>query len=111
MDKQERIELIRNIVDQVNSEFNYNIIVMASIQSQWQRGNGTIKRTDRNDISTLAINIRTGGCLVGCDNEKRGINEYLEKNFPLNNKNDQNIRFKVDDSNIYRVIEYYANLK
>lgn len=63
------------------------------------------------DIATLQINIQAGNFLVGCDGVKRGINDFLKETLPLNNKNDQNERYKCNDDEIKSVIEYYASVK
>lgn len=107
MNKRNKQELIQRIVDEINLANSAEVVYTSGMQSQWDRGNGSVKRSNH-DIATLSINIQEEGFAVGCDGVKKGINDFLEKEFPLNNKNKQNIRYKCSDAQIRKVIEFYA---
>jgi len=110
MNTETRKNIVRKIVDEINNNHNVPILEMRQNEKQWARGNGAIKRLDI-DIATLQINIQAGNFLVGCDGVKRGINDFLKEILPLNNKNDQNERYKCNDDKTRDVIKYYANVK
>lgn len=110
MNRDIRINMIKAIVDDINKTHHHNVLVLGGVDAQWQRGNGSIKRADI-EIATLSINIQSGGFLVGCDGVQRGINEYLKSTLPFNTKNSQNERYKCQDSEMRKVIEYYASIK
>jgi hypothetical protein len=105
-----RKNVIKKIVDKINANSNTPILKLRESQKQWERGNGAVERLDIG-IATLLINVQAGKFLVGCDGVKRGINDFLKETLPLNNKNDQNERYKCNDDKIERVIKYYANIK
>jgi hypothetical protein len=105
-----RIKLIKQIVADINSNHKHPILLLGGIDSQWERGNGSIKR-DNSSIASLSLNIKDSGFLVGCDGVKVGINSYLEENLTLNNSNTQNIRYQCPDAKIKEIIERYAQLK
>lgn len=110
MNTEIRKNIIKKIVNKINSRGDTPILKLRENHKQWERGNGAVKRLDI-DIATLQINIQAGNFLVGCDGVKRGINDYLKEKLPLNNKNDQNKRYKCSDDKIENIVEYYANIK
>lgn len=110
MNTEIRKNIVKNIVDKINSSKSYPVLKLRENEKQWARGNGAVERLDVN-IATLQINIQAGNFLVGCDGIKRGVNGFLKEKLPLNNKNDQNERYKCNDSQINSVIEHYANIK
>lgn len=110
MNRDIRINKVRSIVDSINQANGEPILILAGIESQWARGNGSIKRADV-DVATLSLNIKDTCYLVGCDGVKRGINSFLDSKFELNNKNSQNTRYKCPDTQIADVIAHYASLK
>ena len=110
MNQDLRIKLIKQIAADINSNHKHPILILGSVESQWNRGNGSIKR-DNSAIATLSLNIKDSGILVGCDGVKIGINSYLKQNLTLNNSNTQNIRFQCPDVKIKEIIECYAQLK
>tara|TARA_R110002072_G_C7690324_1_gene512238 strand:+ start:71 stop:406 length:336 start_codon:yes stop_codon:yes gene_type:complete len=109
MNSDERICYVREIVDAINQSAGKHVLVISSKETQWQRGNGSIKRTD-DLMDTLSINIRFDGYLVGCDGIKPGINDYLESTLPHHKTNSQNVRYQCSISQIKAVIEHYANV-
>ncbi len=110
MNTEIRKNVIKKIVDKINANNNTPILKLRANQKQWERGNGAVERLDIG-IATLKVNIQAGNFLVGCDGVKRGINDYLKENLELNNKNDQNERYKCNDDKIERVIKYYSSIK
>ena len=109
MDRESQINLVRQTVQEVNDELDRIAVVISGSGAQWQRGNGSIQRADNNDIATLSINLQQKGFPIGCDGVRRGINHFLSENFPLHDKNSQNIRYLVDADSLRRVVLYYAN--
>lgn len=110
MDRSIRVKTVKKKVEDINAKYPHEVLALGGIGRQWERGNGSLKRTNV-DIATLAINIRSSYFLVGCDGVRSGINNYLKETLPFNSKNSQNERYRCEDSEIRRVIEYYANVR
>lgn len=102
---------VDEIIEMINSRFNSPTIERGSIETQWNRGNGTVIRTDADNMATLSINLHEGFYGVGCDGDKVGINDYLARNFCLHRENSQNIRYRCPSDRLWTVIVYFASIK
>ncbi|MGN5287774.1 hypothetical protein [Aeromonas sp. 11P] len=103
----------RDDIDEIINDINFSLkktaIARASIESQWERGNGSIVRVDAKDIATLSINLHDGFYGVGCDGTKSGINDFLALNLQLHRHNSQNIRYRCTLTQLKLVIRHYAS--
>ncbi|OOX27055.1 hypothetical protein BJL83_23335 [Vibrio parahaemolyticus] len=101
---------IDSIVDEINSFREAPVVASASVKSQWERGNGSVVRTDTKNMATLSINRHDGFYGVGCDGARVGINEYLADKFTLHRHNSQNTRYRCSLTQLRAVIKYYASI-
>lgn len=99
---------IEQEIKAVNQEFGQNLLKLGSIDSQWNRGNGSVFRIDSNDLATLSINRHDGFFAVGCDGVKRGINDFLKDQLSLHRENSQNIRYRCEYNMLATILRYYA---
>lgn len=99
---------IDNIVESINLELGSIVLARRSIESQWERGNGSVVRVDTNQIATLSINLHDGFYSVGCDGSKKGINDHLSSRFELQRENSQNVRYRCTLSQLRSVIKHFA---
>ena len=99
---------VERCVKDINSQFGKRVLQIASIQTQWERGNGSVQRVDTERLATLSINWHDGFLGVGCDGKKMGINDYLAQDYSIYQKNTQNIRYKCNYVDFKKVLEYYA---
>lgn len=99
---------IAQCVDDINKQFGKKLLRVSGLQTQWERGNGSVIRTDTERLATLLINWHDGCLGIGCDGKKMGINNYLAQRFSIYQQNTQNIRYKCNYIDLRAVLEYYA---
>jgi len=99
---------VQTHVDGINRRMSKKTLVVAGIEPQWGRGNGSVIRVDTPHISTLSINWRDGFLGVGCDGKQTGINNWLAGRYPEQTRNSQNLRYRCNYADLPQILEYYA---